>query len=347
MITGEINGSGVVDLINYCAKKGMTGKLYFESASIFGEIHLARWAVVGAKTTNFEGDKAFEEIIALDKAIYRFEESSHLLANVTMTIDNAYEISKNTVKKLKLRPYDIIVQSHNIKQKTLFDMDVERSMSLVGKGAFYCQLLAGMGKRTSETNDLLDSMLSMKFIEIYSPKIINDVFLFPRNASMLLTETEKWLFTQIYEGMGLTELIEKTILSPQDLSDRLTWLFVKRVLTISDCTGKVLEPFAIRADLNLSIENQHSKLLVRMDRSFGNKTGSVRVDTQQLAFWSQMLFKKPVPAIKIQSFDSPRVYSVEPYRNVPGYLFMSQNDMQMLRIEEMDDLECYPLANPL
>lgn len=347
MINGEVNGTGIIDLINYCARKGMTGKLYFESKNFIGEIHLARWTVVGAITTNYEGDRAFEEIIGLEKAIYRFEESSSLLANVAMTIENAYELIRSSSKKYKLRPFDVIRQSTRTDKHTLFDTDIGLAMHLIGEGAFYCQLVTGLGKRTSETNDLLDVMFGKKMIEMHSPSIVNDVFLFPRNATMTLTETEKWLFNQMYEGMGLTELIEKTNLPPQDLSDRLTWLHVKRVLTISDCTGKILEPFLIRSDLALSVEQQCSRLLVRMDRGLGNKTGTVKVDSMQLAFWSQVMQKKPIPAIKVLFSDSERVFTVESCRNVPGYLLMSQIDMQMLRKDEMDDLDCYPLANPL
>jgi hypothetical protein len=346
MITGEVVGEGVIELIKYCAKKGMTGILFFKSNSMHGEVHLARWAVVGAKTQDNQGDKALEQIVRMDKADYSFEESSQLLANVTISIESLYEASKNTPSNIGLRSFDIFKPStDNISNETL-DSDLQRAMFFIKNGVFYCQFQIALCKRIHEVNEIISNLLEKGYINVLTPKIVSNVFLFPKNATMMLTENEKWLFNQIYEGMGLTELIEKTLQSPQELCDKLTWLYIKRVLTMSDCTGKVLEPSVVRADMQMVGQGQYSRLFVRMDKSLGNRTQTARVDRQQMAFWNQVLIKSNIPAISIKTTDGDRIFAVEVAKNIQGYILLSQADMISLRKEEMDDIDCCPVANP-
>jgi hypothetical protein len=344
MITGEVKGYGLIDVIDYVLKKGLSGILHVECKEFKGEIHISDWKVVGAKTDHNTSDSAFMEMLMSDTVQFHVEETKNLENNITRNFTELLELAASENRKIQIGNNDIIKSVSGLNKLILTNPLQSELYDLCTEGLFFYQLPNLTGKTFSELRESISEMSLRQLVNVLSVKRTASVFLFPKMASMSMDQKEKDFFSQIYSGMSLYDLIGKSKFPPCQFADILTWLSVKKVLTISDENGVVLSAYHVRETLNIHEEECVTKLMVQSDKTLSSKNGTVRIDPNQMAFWQQVVFGKEIVAVSIEANGKQQLFGYDTGKKMPGCIGMTTQDMGIFGVSDMDNIDCKPVV---
>lgn len=343
MIAGEVRGAGIVDLISFILQKGKTGILHVENGVIDGQVHICDWMVTGAITGNYSGKDAFFEIFIADSLRFRFEETSKTIKNIDLSFrELIHESSQGTLRQT-VNTTDIIKPAKGLNPDQISDPFKRKIVIDSRNGEFLLNLQKNNDSSRAELMDMVCELVVENALVISKTESLKSFFLFPKNVPMRLDEKETGLFRLIYSGMPVTDLIEKSGLSPKQLGDSITWMTVKNAMTICDKNGRVVEPRVIRQGLMLTRESSFSNLMVITDRAFGSRPGLVKVDQMQLSFWQQAMLGSKVSVIKIESGSNNLTVTCDAGRNLLGRVAIHLQDVERLGLFDGDDAVCTPI----
>ena len=347
MIAGEVKGHGLVEVIDYVLKKNLTGIIHVKSGHLDGEIHCSNGIVAGATSGIYSGEDVFFEFLRLGTVSFHVEENTQIQNNISKPLPILMAIYQNRQIGTMIGSDDIIVFSPFAPTMLSIDPDLQEIISLCKKGQFFHNLVTLNAKSDVNLKEMVARLTSLDLVIVHSAKKAAEIFFFPKNAGKMLSSDERDLLRQIYSGMSLLELIERTIYTPCALAEGLTWLAVKKALTMSNGNGLMLQAYHVMDALGMNNPVCAVQLMTRLDRSINQHPGVVKVDLLQIQFWSQVLRGKEVVAVSIPSKDESHYFKVEPKRNSLGQIIMNIRDMDIVGASENDFLECKPETSDL
>ena len=347
MIAGEVKGYGLVEVINYVLKKNLTGIIHVKSGHLDGEIHLSNGIVAGATSGVYSGEDVFFEFLGFDSVSFHVEETNHIQSNITKSLPSLIQLYQTRQIGTIIGSDDVIISSPVFSTMLSIDSDMHEIIDLCKEGQFFHNLLTLTGKSDVHLKELIARLSSMDMVAVHSVKKATNIFLFPKNACMMPSSDERDLLRQIYSGMSLLELVERTIYTPCSLAAGLTWLAVKKALTMSNGKGTMLQAWHMMEALGMTNPTCGNKLMTRVDRSLNQRPGVVKVDVFQMLFWSQVLRGKEVVAVSIPVGNQSHLFKAEGIRNNLGQITMTSHDMDLIGASENDFLECKPETSDL
>ncbi len=341
MLSGEINGTGLLDLFKFLLSQNQTGTITVSNASGSGSVQVRSGEITFAKWQEKIAEQAFYEIIKLDLLKFTFEQGYAIETNIKTLTESLLRAASVYINLQNRICQSTVLVRNPLKEGGQIAINPDKWLitGLIGSGITYSNLVSSLSFSEEETKKLVNEMLDEGMIAIKKTEIKKDIFLIPKATKAKLNTNESEIFSKITIGTRLVDLFESMSLSIDDFADMMCILCLKNTISVIDEYSKVIDMPRFYDTLGIQ-KIAHQKELVI---SVGNtRHGQVFVDEYLYDMWNARLGGQKIDSVEFKNIYYKPVFNVFKMRNLDEKLVIAQIDANKLDLKDGDIVSCVP-----
>ncbi|NLI40126.1 MAG: DUF4388 domain-containing protein [Caldisericales bacterium] len=346
MLSGEINGAGLLELLRFLISQNQAGTVTVSCISGSGFIRIRMGEIIFARWQDKLAEQAFYEIIKLDSLKFAFEQGDSLETNITKLTESLLKTASIYTEMQDRFGQGTILSRNSLGEGSQITIDSDKLLIavIIGSGTTYSNLVSSLPFPEGETRRLVMEMLEEGTIAARKAEIKKDIFLIPKATRVKLDAGESEVLLKITKGMKLATLFEGMAMSLDGFADTLCMLCLKGAVSIMDEYSKPLDLMKLYDVLGLHGITCQKELSVGINNSATAKRGQVLVDEYLYEMWTMRARGRKVETIELRNVYYKPVFDVTRMKNLDGKVMFAPIDATRFDLKEGKRVVCFPNA---
>ncbi|HPM44191.1 MAG TPA: DUF4388 domain-containing protein [Caldisericia bacterium] len=341
MLSGEINGTGLLDLFKFLLSQNQTGTITVSNTSGSGSVQVRSGEITFAKWQEKIAEQAFYEMIKLNSLKFTFEQDYAVETNIKTLTESLLKAASVYIYLQNRLCQSTVLVRNPLKEGGQIAIDPDKWLiaGFIGSGITYSNLVSSLSFSEEETKKLVNEMLDEGMIAIKKAEIKKDIFLIPKITKTKLNANESEIFSKITIGTRLADLFESMSLSIDDFADMMCVLCLKNAISVIDEYSKAVDMSKLYDILDIQRIAHQKELIISIGNS---RHGQVFVDEYLYDMWIARLRGQKIDSVEFRNIYYKPVFSVTKMRNLDERAIIAQIDAKKLGLKDGDVVSCAP-----